>query len=300
VTRSPSPAVLTVGYVGLDHVVGINHPIASGRTSLVARRHTPEGGRLGGCAPNIALGLAEAACRVDVVTWVGDDAGADRVFDALRGAGISIEGVQRGALERTSTSWLPYVEGGASYCVYDPGGPMPALLGDAQHRLCATTRWCAIAIGPPGPTAQALDLLRDDATLLWPVKADPESVPPALARRLAARADAIVLNLDESSFLAEVIGADWRQAAAARNVLVVETRGASGLRWQQGRASGELATTPVEVSDTVGAGDRFCAGVLAGLAHGLDVDVLVHEAADGVAELLRRRLDEHATATHIT
>jgi hypothetical protein len=51
----PASAVLAVGYVGLDHVVGLNRAIAPGRTSLVERRHTPAGGRLGGCAPNICL-----------------------------------------------------------------------------------------------------------------------------------------------------------------------------------------------------------------------------------------------------
>ena len=293
------PAVLTVGYVGLDHVVGLDHAISPGRTSLVERRHTPESGRLGGCGPNIALGLAAAGCQVDVVTWVGDDAGADRVAQVLCDAGISTEGMQR-VLERTGTSWLPYAPDGASYCVYDPGGPLPQSLGEAQRRLCATARWSAIAVGPPGPTQEALDLLPDDATLLWPVKADAASVPPLLARKLAERANAIVLNREETTFLAEVVGSNWQQAAAERDVLVIETRGAGGLRWRQRDASAELSLTPVRVSDTVGAGDRFCAGVLAGLVRGHDVDTVVRDAARGVADLLRGRIDEHPPSASTT
>jgi ribokinase len=302
-SHPPTPVMLTVGYVGLDHVVGLNHALSPGRTSLVERRHTPEGGRLGGCGPNIALGLAAAGCEAEVVSWVGDDAGADRIADVLRAAGVSIDGVER-VLERTGTSWLPYADDGSSYCVYDPGGPMPTSLSDAQRRLCATARFAAIAVGPPEPSEEALDLLPHVATLLWPVKADARSVPPSLARKLAARANAIVLNSDESSFLAEIVGSDWQEAAAARDVLVVETRGAAGLRWRQGEASGDLRTTQVKVPDTVGAGDRFCAGVLAGLARGDAVDVLLRDAAEGVAALLRGRLDEHAShptqTTHAT
>jgi fructokinase len=177
--------------------------------------------------------------------------------------------------------------------VYDPGGPLPRSLGDAQRRLCSTARWAAIAVGPPGPTEEALDLLPDNATLLWPVKADPESVPPTLARKLAERANTIVLNREETTFLAEVVGSHWREAAAERDVLVIETRGAGGLRWRTREASAELSTTPVEVSDTVGAGDRFCAGVLASLVRGHDVDAVVRGAAQDVADMLRGRLDEH-------
>ncbi len=64
--------------------------------------------------------------------------------------------------------------------------------------------------------------------------------------------------------------------------VVALTRGAAGsLIYQQGRIS-ECQSRPVQVKDTVGAGDSFTAALVMGLLQGMDLDV-IHRAASEVA-----------------
>jgi sugar/nucleoside kinase (ribokinase family) len=290
-----SPFVVT-GYVGLDHVVEVNRAIEPGVTSLVTRRYTPEAGRLGGCAANIALGLAAAGLEVEVVTWVGDDAAADDVVITLERTGVGAEGVERAALERTGISWLPQATAGPSYCVYDPGGPAPTSLNPVQLRLVSAAQWCVFAVGPPEPTDSALAALRQDAFLLWAVKADPASFPLPLMQRLAVRADAFVFSDEEGDFLADGLGARWQTQIARPSALIVESKGAEGLRWRQGTAGGRIAGEALSVADTIGAGDWLCAGILAALSRGLVTDDALRAAIAHADSFLRRRsADELAT-----
>jgi sugar/nucleoside kinase (ribokinase family) len=281
-----------LGYVNLDHVVALNRLLEPGVTSLVTWRHSAPSGRLGGCAANIAAGLVEAGVQAELISWVGIDPAGARVLDELAGHGIVTGGVTRAESRRTGSTWLSYAPGGESYCVYDPGGPPPELLSLRQSDRMAATRWLVVAVGPPGPCAEALDLLHVDAFLLWAVKADPASFPPKLAVRLAGRADVIVYNEDERVFLADMLSGDWHTHARPE-ALVVQTLGSNGVRYARGGSSQQLeAAERLDVVDTIGAGDRFCSGLLAGLIGGLNDRAAVRAGIESAGRLLRSRFEQ--------
>jgi ribokinase len=282
-------AAACLGYASLDHVVALNRPIEPGVTSLVARRHSPPAGRLGGCAANIAVGLVQEDVDVDLISWVGDDCEGERVLDNLQAGSVGVEGVVRDPERRTGVTWLSLAPSGESYCVYDPGGAPPAKLTDRQEERLAAARWMVVTVGPPDPCAQALDLLGESSRLLWAVKADPASFPPDLARRLAARADVIVHNQEETAFLGDALGKHWADLASP-DALSVQTLGAGGVRYSRGATTDEVRLgEPIDVADSVGAGDRFCAGLLARLIDELDPLEAIRAGIESARSLLRIR-----------
>jgi ribokinase len=279
--------VVVLGYVNLDHIVALNRDIAAGTTSLVCRRHTPTSGRLGGCASYIATGLVEAGIDAAVISYTGDDLEGDVVAAALAEAGVDVAGIER-SLRSTGVSWLPYAPSGASYCVYDPGGKLATELTETQEQICAKADWLVAAVGAPEPCLHAL-AAAPTASIFWSVKADPGSFPEPLAHALAARSAVIVHSSDETEFLAQRLGDDWRIAVAA-DALVVETHGAAGARfWWRGDEQWLRLDEPLPVPDAIGAGDRFCAGVLAALVDGAEPAAAVHAGAAAAGALLRRR-----------
>lgn len=283
--------IAVLGYVNVDHVVGLSHDIAPGQTALVRRRHTPPEGRLGGCASYVATGLAGAGREVSVVSFMGDDAAAGVVEDAFAAAGVDPSGIER-ILDSTGVSWLPYAPSGASYCVYDPGGELPAELTGEQRRICGTADWLVATVGAPAPCLEALDALPSSSSVFWSVKADPDSFPVPLSHKLATRASVIVHSSDEADFIAEQLGAGWRDEVARPEALVVETHGASGARfWADGGEEWIRLDEPLRVFDTIGAGDRFCAGLLMALIDGSGPADAVRAGALSAEALLRDRAE---------
>jgi len=293
------PPVVSLGYICLDHVVAVNRPIAVGTTSLVERRYSPPSGRLGGCAANIAVGLAQAGVAgVELVSWVGADAAGERVLDLLREAGVATGGVLRDPDRRTGMTWLPIAPGGETYCIYDPGGPLPSRLASGQAAAVAGATCVVVAVGPPGLSAAALSRLAPSAVLVWAVKADPAAFPPELARALARRADVLVHNREEGAFLADTLGQEWPRMLRP-GALRVETRGSSEVRYTQGQ---ELVTLdvedPLQVPDAVGAGDSFCAGLLGAVLQGAEPRDAVRAGLHTAGRLLRARQDAEMVIQH--
>ena len=284
--------VATIGHINLDHVVSLNQPIRPDVTSLIESRSSPAGGRLGGCAANIAAGVAAAGIATEVVAWVGDDPDGHRVVEQLQGHGVGTSGIVCDPGRRTGSTWLPSVPGGESYCIYDPGGPPPAELSPVQGQRVAANEWLVAAVGPPAPCADAIGALRVGGHLLWAVKADPASVPAPLAGELVGRADVIVLNESERRFLADSLGADW-EADTRPDALIVETLGARGARYRSGGRWRRIeAPVRLELADAVGAGDAFVAGLLSGVIAGFNVDHAVRAGIESAADLLAGRLRE--------
>jgi sugar/nucleoside kinase (ribokinase family) len=280
--------VTAIGHVNLDHVVAVNRPIRPDVTSLIERRYSGPEGRPGGCAANIAAGLAQAGLCAEVVSFIGDDIGGRMILDHLRALGVGTRGIERDPARRTGMTWLPSVPGGESYCIYDPGGPPETGLTDTQRDRIRDSDWLVAAVGPPDPCRQALDLLADDSRLVWAVKADPGSVTRELARRLWQRADVIVLNADERGFLDERLGDGWHTTTTG--ALLVETDGAAGVRgWIGDRTFAASPPERLAVDNSVGAGDAFIAGLVAGLVAGQDAESAAQRGMHAAAALLDGR-----------
>lgn len=114
---------------------------------------------------------------------------------------------------------------------------------------------------------------------------------PRHLARLASRKgqdwDLLVLNEKEAqAACARAAGAAQQLAGAARSVLV--TLGAQGVTGVLDGALVQAPAEPVTVVDATGAGDAFCAGLLAGLLRGLGSDTALQCAAGAAARILKQ------------
>jgi ribokinase len=114
---------------------------------------------------------------------------------------------------------------------------------------------------------------------------------PRHLARLASRQgqdwDLLVLNEKEAqAACGRAAGAAQQLAGAARSVLV--TLGAKGVTGILDGALVQAPAEPVPVVDATGAGDAFCAGLIAGLVRGLAADGALHCAAGAAARILKQ------------
>jgi fructokinase len=238
--------------------------------SLVDIVHAADGSTreyAGGSAANVAVALSRLGRPVRFVTAWADDARGAVLAGHLAGAGVTLAADPQ-VLERTATAAATIgADGSASY-VFD----LDWRIGDVEAGEPVAVHVCSIgAVLEPGAD-QVLTLvtgLRGWATISYDINARPAitgtgSDLVARVERTVAVADLVKASDEDLTNLYPHLGV----AEAAAHLLalgpaaVVVTRGGDGATWVSAQGSVEVASLPVEVADTIGAGDTFGAAVL--------------------------------------
>ena len=211
----------------------------------------------GGCALNVAAGLAALGAGVTHAGLRGDDAAGSMVAAALRRHGVADAAliVPGAATGRYAAMVEPDGTLALAAAAMDVYAAMPRLAAHAPFReaLKGADALVLDANGPPG-AAEELAALRDGAALAL------LATSPRKARTLAGlmtRATIVFANEQEWAGLGNV---------AERVPLAFVTMGARGARaLVHGREAANAAPPPGALLDVVGGGDAFAAGAL--LAH---------------------------------
>ncbi len=235
--------------------------------------------RIGGSPLNVAFGLARLGQPVSFLGGLSNGALGERLADALRAEGVSLDTVHRSAAPTTISLIGLDARGVPEYAFYGEGAADRTLPLSALARLPASTR--ALHVGSytmvVGETAQTQRALIDrvhgkllvsyDPNLRLNVEPDIDVWRSTLEWMLPRIA---ILKLSDEDLGLLYPGADVDAFAAgclAKGAgLVALTRGGDGaIAWH---ASGKVEVAPAHVTviDTVGAGDTFQAGLLARLA----------------------------------
>ena len=221
----------------------------------------------GGSAANVAVALARLARPVRFVTsWAVDQHG-HMIAEHLAAAGVELA-VDPHALTRTATAAATIgADGAASYDFDLEWRINPVDLEPAP--LVVHTCSLGAVIEPGADDVLALlDRLREEATVSYDVNARPAITgagPEVVARveQTAALSDLVKASDEDLGNLYP----DLDLEAAARHLLalgpaaVIVTRGSEGATWV-GDTTVEVASLPVQVADTIGAGDTFGAAVI--------------------------------------
>jgi fructokinase len=192
--------------------------------------------------------------------------------------------------------------GGASYSFYLEGTSSTVLDEAAVERV--PTDVTALHVGTLGlvlePAATITVALVDRLAATVPVVLDPNIRPMIIADR-----EAHVARLDHVARQATIVKAseedlawwypDLTAAAAAAVLLqagvrlVTVTRGAAGVNAYTAFGEVEVPSQPVEVVDTIGAGDSFTAGLLCWLHEHRQLTVMlsIAEDLDSIGEAVR-------------
>ena len=259
----------------------------------------PDGARFGGAPANFACtaaGLAAGFARVSMAGAVGRDDLGRRALAEFSSRGVDVAAVAilpepTGRVDVTvdAAGHASYVF--ASDCAWDN---VP--WSDSLERLAAaTTAVCFGTLSSRGATSLAtirrfLAAVPSPALRILDINLRPPFWSPDVVRDSLPRANIVKCNDDELPVVAEILGLSGSPEAILRQLvsshalrLAALTRGTKGslLVTADGSAS-DLPGTPVEVVDTVGAGDAFTAAVTLGLLAGWPLSKL-HAHAERVA-----------------
>jgi fructokinase len=234
----------------------------------------PDGSRTehaGGSPANVAVGLGRLGLDVTFATAIGDDAYGAMIERHLSDSGVRLaEGSRAPRLTSEAIAHLA-PDGSATYdfeVTWDPG-LIPAPDGvNAVHTgsIAATLE----------PGADDVEMLLRELEPTAIVSLDPNIRPALLPdheevtrriERLVGLADVVKVSDEDLAWLspdepAEAVAERWLQAGAA---LVAITRGAEGSTAFARSGHLDVPAAPTPVVDTVGAGDAYMAGLIAGL-----------------------------------
>ena len=263
----------------------------------------------GGSPFNVAVGLGRLGVATGLLGPISDDAHGALLADRLAGAGVRILPAARTTRPTTLATVTLDASGHATYTFSLDGtsatgmGPddVAAAVAEAPEAASAPLHVSlgAVTLTSPG-TGRLLAGLLADAASRPLVSLDP-NVRPAVIGDLAAERAAIaravatvdLVKVSDDDLRALHPDADplavaggWARSGPA---LVVVTRGGDGaMAVRDDGGTLTVASLPVTVVDTVGAGDAFTSGLLAALADRglLDRDALRAADAATLREVL--------------
>lgn len=227
--------------------------------------------RPGGSAANAAVALARLERPVRLATSYGDDARGRLLAAHLAAEGIALAGDPH-VLDHTSVATARIGGDGAATYDFDVTWRLGAVEVAAPH----VVHVCSLApVLPPGAddVLALVDRIGASTTVTYDLNARPSLTgtgPEVVARVEAMLARADLVKASDEDLLAMWPDRSVDDAAVALlglgPVAVVVTRGADGATWhvqgEAGVAAGHVSSEPVEVVDTIGAGDTFGAGLL--------------------------------------
>lgn len=242
--------------------------------ALVDIVRTPDGRvseHAGGSPANVALTLGRLGRPTRLLTRIGDDDRGRRVVEHLAASGVALaEGSLVPAPTSTAAAQLD-VHGGATYTfdlVWDlpdgsglPGGTPPRCLHTGS--ISAVLEPGATQVRRLFAAARATSTTSYDPNLRPALMGTPEQVRPAV-EELVAGADVVKLSDEDAQWLdprttPDELAQRWSTLGPA---VVVVTRGGRGAKAWCAAGVVDVEGRPVQVADTVGAGDSFSGGLI--------------------------------------
>jgi fructokinase len=223
---------------------------------------------VGGSPLNVAVGLGRLGREVDFLTYIADDAYGRRITEYLNAAGVQLVSESRTA-ERTATARSTIAEDGSADYVFDLDWQLSGTPPVAPPLFVHTGSIAAVQ--DPGCLAVAalIDTYRVSATVTF----DPNVRPSLIADRdlareriehLVERSDIVKVSEEDLRWLdpdrpPERIAQTWLALGPAIVAVTMADRGAAAVC-----AAGvaRVPARPVQVVDTVGAGDAFMVGLI--------------------------------------
>ena len=252
----------------------------------------PSGRHAGGAPFNVAAHLAQLGVPAALISAVGRDALGDELLGVAGHKRVDARFVTRARTGLPTGTVIGTVDarGNATYELVQPVAWDEIVA--SPEVLAAVSEAKAFVFGslagrsPYNREGLGHLLARPGPLKFFDVNLRPPFVEPAWIIAQAARADVVKLNDDEVGALAAWLRTDemrpgrpadpdavaqacgvFAEATGARRICV--TMGASGAAlWERHAPFVHVPAPPTVVVDTVGAGDAFMAGLVAGLTHG--------------------------------
>ncbi|MEG3615685.1 carbohydrate kinase [Isoptericola haloaureus] len=251
------------------------HVLAVGE-ALVDVVHRPDGTSAehpGGSLANVALTLGRLGRDARLATWLGRDERGDTVRSWLAASGVTLAPGSDGAA-RTSVAQATLDDAGTATYAFDLDWQVPAGTAADAGTLAVHTGSIAAVLEPGATDVRAVvEAARATSTITYDPNARPVLMGDAAEARarveeLVRLADVVKVSDEDLAWLApETAALDvaraWVHDLGA--ALVVVTFGGEGSTAVTATGEVHVPSRPVEVVDTVGAGDSFMGALLDGL-----------------------------------
>lgn len=242
----------------------------------------------GGCAANVALGLAALGVPASVSGRVGQDTFGELLVGDLSKRGVDTSSLVRAVGAHTSTTVILPVTGEDRRYIHTFGANAAFTIDDVPQDVLSAAK--VIYVGgylmlpalKQGPLVAVLNEARArGATVVLDVAvpAGTES-PLASLESLLPLADYFVPNVDEARAITGEREprkqADRLMASGAQRVLI--KLGERGTYVRSGGHEFEMPAPAVNAVEPSGAGDAFAAGLMVGIQEGWDIERMVRFA----------------------
>lgn len=236
----------------------------------VVRRNGEESAHAGGSAANCAVALSRLGRSVWLCSAWGPDAEGDLLAYHLARNGVSLAGDPCHQPRTSSATATIGTDGAATYVFDFTWSPEPAILSD-DARVVVVACGSIGATADPGAQVVRAEMAqrRDTALAYYDLNARPQVTGKGPG--LVVRAEHVVALSHLVKGSDEDLAVMWpgmSEAEVARRVFtlgastLVVTKGEGGATWWSPTLCADVAMVPVDVVDTIGAGDTFGAAMV--------------------------------------
>jgi fructokinase len=222
----------------------------------------------GGSAANVAVALARLGRPTRLATSFAPDHHGELIATHLERAGVALA-CDPGAIDHTSTAEATIGTAGAAAYTFDIDWRLSPVPDDEDPLVAHTCSLGAVLLPGASDVLSLLGRLRERSTVSYDVNARPAVTGTGAevvgrVERMVAVADLVKASDEDLT----VLYPDRSHADSAAALLelgpaaVVVTRGPEGALWVDREGSVDVRSRPVQVADTIGAGDTFGAGLL--------------------------------------
>jgi len=219
----------------------------------------------GGCAPNIAAGLAAHGVVTPVLYYpVGADFSQTNMLERWLAAGINCSKLTRVPDAPSGRAWVFMQADGSTMCFAYAGAADAAIVGDPGELSDI------VIIAPVlnhFTKTYLLSAIRQNKTTLVTGIGSTELLP------YLGQIDILIVNAYEAGQLCKLLGCENPEGILKQNLnlRVYVTRGAQGSTVYLRDETVEIPAVEADgVVDTTGAGDAYCSGVVGAMTMGKD------------------------------
>jgi ribokinase len=270
------PRICVFGGINIDFFATSNLMPRPGQT-VVGDSFLQTGG---GKGANQAFATARLGAWTHMIGAVGEDVFGERLINDLNDVGVDSSGIVRVPDMHTGVAMILLDSDKQNYIVQIPGANARAGLTNIEPSLDILATCQVLMLQREVSQEISLKLAREakkqGITVVWDPAPAPSSLDDALLELLRL-ADVVTPNETEAEALTGIPVVDFVSAAAAAaqiieigaQSVVITMGGQGGLLLESGSDEPfTFQSLPVDIVDTVAAGDAFTAGLAVALAEG--------------------------------
>jgi ribokinase len=259
--------VIGFGALNVDKLYKVNRVAAKEEESFI----TDFAEACGGSAANTVVGLARLGCRVGFIGKVASDREGKMLLEEFRGEGVDTRGIAVAEKGRSGTAMGFVDEKGDRALYVDPGVNDEVKFNEKIKGYSFQTKFLHLTsfVGEESFQTQkkTLEVLPEDVRVSFDPGALYARKGLAALGSIVEKSHVFMPNASELELLTGMT--NYRKGAERmleKGVKIVAVKlGSRGCYVADGRQSHRVEAFEVNVVDTTGAGDSFCAGFLYGL-----------------------------------